>query len=85
VKRRAGAAEWTQLTRRNKVLAGLVVAAGSVAGAFYMRQQLQSGPRERACFYFADGTLLELGPEDAAAEELLKQGRELLARAHPEG
>jgi ferric-dicitrate binding protein FerR (iron transport regulator) len=73
------------MTRRNKVIAGLVVAAGSVAGAFYMRQQLQSEPRERAGFYFSDGTLLELGPEDAAAEELLKQGRELLARAHPKG
>ena len=73
------------MTRRNKVIAGLVVAAGSVAGAFYMRQQLQSEPRERAGFYFSDGTLLELGPEDAAAEELLKQGRELLVRAHPEG
>jgi ferric-dicitrate binding protein FerR (iron transport regulator) len=73
------------MTRRNKLLAGFVVAAGSVAGAFYMRQQLQSGPGERACFYFADGTLLELGPENDAAEELLKQGRELLARVHPEG
>ena len=73
------------MTRRNKVIAGLVVAAGSVAGAFYMRQQLQSEPRERAGFYFSDGTLLELGPEDAAAEELLKQGRELLARVNPEG
>lgn len=73
------------MTRRNKVLAGLVVAAGSVAGAFYVRQQLQAGPHERTGFYFADGTLLELGPEDAAAEELLKQGRELLARANPEG
>ncbi len=73
------------MTRRNKVLAGLFVAAGSVAGAFYMRQQRQAGTPERAGFYFADGTLLELGPEDAAAEELLKQGRELLARARPEG
>jgi hypothetical protein len=73
------------MERRNKVIAGLVVAAGSVAGAFYMRQQLQSEPPERAGFYFSDGTLLELGPEDAAAEELLKQGRELLVRAHPEG
>jgi ferric-dicitrate binding protein FerR (iron transport regulator) len=72
------------MTRRNKLLAGLAVTAGSIAGAFYMRQQLQEGPHERAGFYFADGTLLELGPEDAAAEELLKQGRELLARAHPE-
>jgi len=73
------------VTKRNKLLAGLAVAAGSVAGAFYMRQQLQAGQHERAGFYFADGTLLELGLEDAAAEELLKQGRELLARAHPEG
>jgi ferric-dicitrate binding protein FerR (iron transport regulator) len=72
------------MTRRNKLLAGLVVAAGSVAGAVYVRQQLQTGVHERAGFYFADGTLLELGPEDAAAEELLKQGRELLARANPE-
>jgi hypothetical protein len=71
------------MTRRNKLLAGLVVAAGSVAGAVYVRQQLQT-VHERAGFYFADGTLLELGPEDAAAEELLKQGRELLARANPE-
>jgi ferric-dicitrate binding protein FerR (iron transport regulator) len=73
------------MSTRNKLLAGLVVAAGSVAGAFYMRQQMQSGPQERVGLYFPDGTLLELGPEDAAAEELLKQGRELLARANPEG
>jgi len=73
------------MTRRNKLLAGLVVAVGSIAGAFYMRQQLQAGSRERVGLYFADGTLLELGPEEAAAEELLKQGRELLARARPEG
>ena len=58
---------------------------GSVAGAFYMRQQLQTGAQERVDLYFPDGTLLELGPEDAAAEELLKQGRELLTRANPEG
>jgi ferric-dicitrate binding protein FerR (iron transport regulator) len=73
------------MSRRNKLLAGLVVAAGSVAGAFYMRQQLQTGAPEKVGLYFPDGTLLELGPEDAAAEELLKQGRELLARANPEG
>jgi len=72
-------------TTRNKLLAGLAVAVGSAAGAFYVRQQRQAGQQERAGFYFADGTLLELGPEDAAAEELLKQGRELLARVHPEG
>jgi hypothetical protein len=73
------------MSRRNKLLTGLVVAAGSVAGAFYMRQQLQAGAPEKVSLYFPDGTLLELGPEDAAAEELLKQGRELLARANPEG
>jgi hypothetical protein len=73
------------VTRRNKLLAGLAVAAGSIAGAFYMRQQLQASSCERVGLYFTDGTLLELGPEEAAAEELLKQGRELLARARPEG
>ena len=73
------------MTSCNKLLAGLVVAAGSIAGAFYMRQQLQAGSRERVGLYFADGTLLELGSEEAAAEELRKQGRELLARARPEG
>ncbi len=72
------------MIRRNKLLAGLAVAVGSIAGAFYMRQQLQASSRERASLYFADGTLLELGPEEAAAEELLKQGRELLAQARPE-
>ena len=73
------------MTKRNKLLAGLVVAAGSAAGALYMRQQLQSSTQERVGLYFPDGTLLELGPENAAAEELLKQGRELLARVFPEG
>jgi hypothetical protein len=73
------------MTRRNKLLAGLVVATGSVAGAFYMRQQWQASSNERVGLYFADGTLLVLGPEEAAAEELLKQGRELLARARSEG
>ena len=63
------------MSRRNKLLAGLAVAAGSIAGAFYMRQQMQAGSHERVSIYFADGTLLELGPEEAAAEELLKQGR----------
>jgi hypothetical protein len=73
------------MARRNKILTALVLVAGSVAGAFYVRQQLRTERRERVDLYFADGTLVELGPEEAAAAELLEQGRELLARARSEG
>ncbi|MGD0166168.1 MAG: hypothetical protein ABSC51_02605 [Gaiellaceae bacterium] len=70
---------------RRKLVAGLILAAGSIAGAFYIRQQLSASPGERVDLYFADGTLLELEPEAAVTEELLTLGRELLASAHPEG
>jgi ferric-dicitrate binding protein FerR (iron transport regulator) len=67
-----------------KVVAGLVLAAGSIAGALYLRQQHLSGKTERACLYFADGTLLELDPDEEATGELLVFARELIAGAHPE-
>jgi hypothetical protein len=66
-------------------MAGLVLAAGSVAGALYLRQQLTADRRERVSLYFADGTLLELDCNEAASEELLTLARELLVTARPEG
>jgi hypothetical protein len=69
---------------RNKLLAAAVVIAGSVAGALYVRQQIKSDRRERVGLYYPDGTLVELGPEDAVAAELLERGRELLARVRSE-
>jgi hypothetical protein len=70
---------------RRKLVAGLVLVAGSIAGALYLRQQLTDSGRERVGLYFADGTLLELDPDEAATEELLAQARELLITARPEG
>jgi hypothetical protein len=70
---------------RRKLIAGLVLAAGSVAGALYLRQQLSDDRSERVGLYFEDGTLLELDPEAVASEELLALARELLAAARPEG
>ena len=70
---------------RRKLIAGLVLAAGSIAGALYLRQQLTENGRERVGLYFKDGTLLELDPDEAATEELLALARELLVTARPEG
>ena len=70
---------------RRKILAGLVLAAGSIAGALYLRQQLAESESDRVGLYFADGTLLELDPDEATTEELLALARELLVTAHPEG
>lgn len=70
---------------RRKVVAGLVLAAGSIAGALYVRQQLGNGAAERVALYFADGTLLELDPSEDATVELLAQARELIVSTRPEG
>jgi hypothetical protein len=70
---------------RRKLVTGIVLAAGSIAGAFYLRQQLTESERERVGLYYADGTLLELDPDEAVNEELLALARELLGTARPEG
>ncbi len=70
---------------RRKLVAGLLLAAGSVAGALYLRQQLTERASERVGLYFADGTLLELDPDEAETVELLALARELLVTARPEG
>ena len=69
---------------RRKLVAGLVLAAGSIAGALYLRQQLAESGCEHVGLYFADGTLLELKPDEVASEELLTLARELLVTARPE-
>lgn len=69
---------------RRKLIAGLIVAAGSIAGALYVRQQRLAAASERVALYFADGTMLELAPEDVGAGELFALGGEILA-ARPEG
>jgi hypothetical protein len=66
---------------RNKILTALVVVAGSVAGALYVRRQAATEKGERVDLYYPDGTLMELGPQEATAAELLGQGREILSHA----
>jgi ferric-dicitrate binding protein FerR (iron transport regulator) len=70
---------------RRKLVAGLLLAAGSIAGALYVRQQLSENGSERVGLYFADGTLLELDSDEAVTVELLALARELLVSARPEG
>ncbi len=64
---------------RGRLVAGLVLAAGSIAGALYLRQQRLNARAERVGLYFADGTLLELGAADPAASALLALAGELVA------
>jgi hypothetical protein len=62
--------------RRNNVLTGLLLGAGSVAGTLLFRRRL-ARQRERVDVYFGDGSMVSLTkPEEA--EPLLGRARKIL-------
>ena len=66
--------------RGRSFVTGLVVAAGSAAGAIALGRRA-ARRRERVELYFGDGTLLTLSGGSPEAERLLAQARDLLAAA----
>jgi hypothetical protein len=66
--------------RARKVLAGLVMAAGSGAGAVLLRRRA-TRRRERAELYFGDGSVVTVTAGSPGAERLLAHARELLRAA----
>jgi hypothetical protein len=65
---------------RHKALAGIALAAGSAAGAFFLRQRTAQRV-EKADVHFADGTMVSLGPGSADADALLDLARTALRSA----
>ncbi|MGZ4256833.1 MAG: hypothetical protein ACXVRE_03620 [Gaiellaceae bacterium] len=66
--------------RGRSFVTGLVVAAGSAAGAIALGRRA-ARRRERVELYFGDGTLVTLAAGSPEAERLLARARELLAAA----
>jgi hypothetical protein len=66
---------------RRKAVAGILLAAGSAAGALLLRQR-GAQRVEKADIHFADGTMLSLAPGSADGEALLALGREALRETH---
>jgi len=64
--------------RSRSVLAGLAVAAGSVAGVLHFRSRA-ARRRERIELYFRDGSMVSLAAGQPGADRLLAHARELLA------
>ena len=68
---------------RRKLVAGVALLAGSVAGALLLRQR-NAGRREEIDLYYADGTLTVLDPAAPETGELLELARSLLSDARSE-
>ncbi len=66
--------------RGRSFVTGVVVAAGSAAGAIALGRRA-ARRRERVELYFGDGSLMTLSAGSPTAERLLAQARELLAAA----
>ncbi|TMM26700.1 MAG: hypothetical protein E6F97_00960 [Actinobacteria bacterium] len=66
--------------RGRSFVTGVVVAAGSAAGAIALGRRA-ARRRERVELYFGDGSLMTLSAGSPEAERLLAQARELLAAA----
>jgi hypothetical protein len=65
---------------RHKALAGLAIAAGSAAGALFLRKRT-AHRTEKADVHFADGTMVSLDPGNADADALLDLARTALRSA----
>jgi len=63
---------------RRRVITGVLLAAGSVAGSVLMRRRA-ARRRERVDLYAADGSVRSFPEGTAAADALLPLARELLA------
>ena len=66
--------------RGRSFVTGVVVAAGSAAGAIALGRRA-ARRRERVELYFGDGSLMTLSAGSPEAERLLAQARVLLAAA----
>jgi hypothetical protein len=65
---------------RRKVVTGVLLAAGSVAGSVLLRRRAARRV-ERVDLYAADGTMVSLAEGSADADRLLPIAREILAQA----
>ncbi len=65
---------------RHRVLTGLLLAAGSFAGAVLLRRRA-ARHRERADLYFDDGSMISLVEGTAEAERLFPLARDVLRAA----
>jgi hypothetical protein len=65
---------------RRKVLTGVVLAAGSLAGAIFFRRR-SARRRDRVDVYFDDGSMVSLSTESPDAERLLPTALQILAEA----
>ena len=67
---------------KRKLVTGLLLAAGSVAGALFLRYR--GAPRqERVDLYFADGTLISLDSASPESQDVLALGSALLRATRP--
>jgi hypothetical protein len=65
---------------RHRLLTGVLLAAGSFAGAVLLRRRA-ARHRERADLYFDDGSMISLVEGTAEAERLLPLARDVLRAA----
>jgi len=65
---------------RRKVVTGLVVAFGSLAGAIAYRRRF-GGRRERLDLYYEDGSIVSLAGGSPEGDELLPLARDVLRAA----
>jgi hypothetical protein len=65
---------------RRRLLAGIVLAAGSLAGAVAYRRRF-SGRRERVDLYYEDGAMVSLEGRSPEGERLLPLARDVLRAA----
>ena len=70
-------------TARPRLLTGIVVAVGSIAGAIALRRRV-SRRRERVDLYYEDGSMVSFTAGSPEAGALLPLARDVLAAAQPE-
>ncbi|MGZ4399754.1 MAG: hypothetical protein ACXVYM_02660 [Gaiellaceae bacterium] len=69
------------MVRKRRLIAGIALAAGSLAGALLLRQR---GTRsERVDLYLGDGTLQTLEASEPASARLLELARAIVSDASP--
>jgi len=67
--------------RRRKVVGGLTLAVGSVAGSALIFKRKRERNASRADLYFEDGSMLSLTNGSPGADRLLPKAREILRQA----
>ena len=69
------------MAKRRRVLTGLLLAGGSLAGAIFYRRRFAGRP-DRVDLYYDDGSMVSLTEGSPDAERLLPLARALLDAAH---